>query len=351
MIEGSQPGSLATPYQGRDLRICCVIPTYRASHTIVAVVQQALLYADTVIVVDDACPESSGTLVASAFDGHPNVRVIMRELNGGVGAATKSGIGAALEWDADIIIKLDADGQMDASHIEDIRALFLEDAAIAFVKGNRFFDASVLQKMPKVRFAGNAVLSLLSKWASGYWNIIDPTNGYLAFNADVLDALDWQTFADSYFFELSVLCEIGLKRLPVVEVEMPTIYTSAPSSLSLPRVMFEFPPRLFKRLLRRALLQYFVFDVNLGTIYFLFGCMLALFGVTFGGYEWLQTIITQQPRTTGTVMLAVLPTLMGFQLLLNALMYDVQFSTRTRQELKVHRGRRMPARDRKHTHS
>ncbi|HTU68868.1 MAG TPA: glycosyltransferase family 2 protein [Candidatus Baltobacteraceae bacterium] len=315
----------------------CVIPAYRAARTVVEVVQQALLYADEVIVVDDACPEGSGAAVAAAYGDDARVHVVLRSRNGGVGAATKSGIDAALQRGADVIVKLDADGQMDAAFIGDIRELFLENPSLAYVKGNRFFDSGALRKMPKVRFLGNAILSLMAKWASGYWNIIDPTNGYVAFKAPVLQVLDWRSFGNSYFFELSVLCELGLKRLPIAELEMPTIYTSAPSSLSLTRVIFEFPPRLVRALAKRILLQYFIFDVNLGTIYFVVGTLLALFGLIFGGFEWVQSIITNVPRATGTVMLAVLPFLMGFQLLLNALMYDVQFSPRTQHELKVHR--------------
>ena len=340
IAEGREHVSLAPePYEEAGLDICCVIPAYRAAQTIVGVVQQALLYADSVVVVDDACPEGTGSAVVAACGHDARVHVTVRPRNGGVGAATKSGIDAALELGADVIVKLDADGQMDAAFIRDIREIFLEDPSLAYIKGNRFFDSRVLRKMPKMRFLGNAVLSILAKWASGYWNIIDPTNGYVAFNAAILQVLDWRAFANSYFFELSILCELGLKRLPVAELEMPTIYTSAPSSLSLARVIFEFPPKLLRALLKRVMLQYFIFDVNLGTLYFIMGSLLALFGLVFGGYEWIQSLVTHVPRQTGTIILAALTFLMGFQLLLNALMYDVQFSPRTHHELKVHRAR------------
>lgn len=316
-------------------RVFCVIPAYRAASTIIWVVSEALTYADFVIVVDDGCPEGTGDAVREHYDGNYRVQVIMRSQNGGVGAATKTGIAAAIESGADVIVKLDADGQMKPSYIASIRGLFLDDPSIVCVKGNRFFDESVLHVMPKIRFFGNAVLSLLAKCASGYWNAIDPTNGYLAFNAHLLKALPWQSFADSYFFEMSVLAELGLKRLPIVELEMPTIYTEVPSSLSIRRVLLEFPPRLMKLMLRRLLVQYFFFDLNLGSIYVLFGSLLTIFAVVFAGYEWAESVVTHVPRSTGTVMLAVLPFLMGFQLLLNALMYDVQFSHKTHHELEV----------------
>lgn len=326
-------------------RVFCVIPAYRAASTIVSVVAEALVYADSVIVVDDGCPEGSGEAAGEHYAGNDRVQVIMRPQNGGVGAATKTGIAAAIQSGADVIVKLDADGQMKPSYIASIRQLFLDDPSIVCIKGNRFFDESVLQVMPKIRFFGNAVLSLLAKCASGYWNAIDPTNGYLAFNAHLLKALPWQSFADSYFFEMSVLAELGLKRLPIVELEMPTIYTEAPSSLSIRRVLLEFPPRLMKLMVRRLLVQYFFFDLNLGSIYVIFGTLLTTFAVLFASYEWVESVLTHVPRSTGTVMLAVLPFLMGFQLLLNALMYDVQFAHKTHHELEVGLRRRFVKRE------
>lgn len=314
---------------GQLQRVYCVIPAYRAASTIVDVVRGALEHADGVIVVDDACPQRSGEAAEKAYPDDRRVSVIRRDRNGGVGAATKTGIERALEQGADVIVKLDADGQMDPAFIPSMRDAIRENPSLVCVKGNRFFDSSVIRLMPKARLIGNAILSLLVKCASGYWNSIDPTNGYVAFNAHLLRSLPWRSFADSYFFELSVLCELGLRRLSILELEMPPIYTTAPSSLAIPRVIFEFPPKLLKLAMRRLLIQYFLFDFNLASLYFVLGVFLSLFGVAFGTYEWIETVTTRIPRSTGTVMLAAVTFLMGFQLLLNALMYDVQFSQKT----------------------
>lgn len=341
--EASQRSSEITSASG--LRTFCVIPTYRAAATIVDVVDSVLPHVDGVIVVDDQCPEGSANVAEVAFANNPVVLVVRRKQNGGVGAATKDGISVALDAGADIIVKIDADGQMDVSFIPIMKRLFAQDAALVCIKGNRFFDADVIQLMPRTRLVGNAVLSLMAKIASGYWNIIDPTNGFLAFSGSLLRLLKWQNFADSYFFELSVLCDIGLKRLPILELEMPTIYTTAPSSLSISRIIREFPPKLFRKTLRRLLVQYFALDVNLGTLYLVVGFLLMCFGTIFGCDQWIDGIIHNAPRSTGTVMLAVLPVLMGFQLLLNALMFDVQFSQKTHHELLVNvHSRRGPGR-------
>jgi dolichol-phosphate mannosyltransferase len=322
------------------MSVCCVIPAYRARRTICDVVRSALRYSDDVVVVDDGCPEKSGDAVRQTFHGHPSVHVLSRARNGGVGAAMKTGLERALVLRADVIVKLDADGQMDPSYIPGIVELFEADPNLAYVKGNRFFDSRVLGKMPAIRLFGNSFLSLFAKFASGYWNILDPTNGYLAFNGRLLPGVNWQSLADCYFFEISVLCEYGLKRATIAEMEMDTIYGQESSSLSIFRTLFAFPPKLAWLSLRRLLLQYFIFDINLGSLYVLLGTALSAFGIGFGAFEWVQSALTGVPRTTGTVMLGVLPLLMGFQLLLNALLYDVQFSARSTRELLSQRVRR-----------
>lgn len=314
-------------------RIFCIIPAYRAANTVCDVVRGALAYADEVLVVDDSCPENSYLAVGVEFNKNALVHVVKRPRNGGVGAAVKTGIAFAIEHGADIVVKLDADGQMDPSFIQNIRAIFSKTPDLVCAKGNRFFDAAVLRQMPGARLFGNALLSLMTKLASGYWNLTDPTNGYLALNVKLLRSLPWQDLADSYFFEISLLCELGLRKLQVAELEMPTIYTQAPSSLSITRVLFEFPPKLIRYFLRRIAIQYFVFDLNLGSLCALFGALLMLFGLFFGLYEWILGFATGVPRPAGIVMLAALPFLTGFQLLLTAVLYDVQLSPKTTHHL------------------
>lgn len=287
------------------------------------------------VVVDDACPEGSGNAVESRFGANSRVILIRRTRNGGVGAAVKTGLAKCLELEASVIVKLDADGQMDPSYIPSMTACFEAHPTLAYVKGNRFVNASALARMPRIRLLGNAVLSLMVKFATGYWNVLDPTNGFVAFNGRMLQSLGWENFSDTYFFEISALGEMGLRQAQIGELEMPTIYGTETSSLSIRRVVLEFPPKIWSIFFRRILLQYFLFDINLGSLYLFFGSLLFTAGFAFGVYTWIQTAATHEPRTAGTVMLAVLPVLIGVQLLLNALMYDVQFSPKTVREFGV----------------
>jgi dolichol-phosphate mannosyltransferase len=332
------------PESGRPM-IACVVPAYRASKTVCDVVADVRRYCDTVIVVDDACPERSGDLVAERFRDDPAVRVIRHERNGGVGRAMKSGFTECLRLGAGVIIKLDADGQMNPGYIPRFVELFEADPDLIYVKGNRFANTDVLRRMPRLRLFGNAVLSLLVKFSSGYWNLLDPTNGYIAFNGFALAEMDLEQFADTFFFEISVLCALGLKNAHIAELEMTTIYGNELSSLSIRKVALEFPPKLLALFLRRILLRYFVFDLNLGTLYLVFGTVLSLGAGVLGVFEWIQSALYGVPRPTGTIMLVVLPALVGVQLFLNALMYDVQFAPRSEHVFALRRPfQRVPAR-------
>jgi glycosyltransferase involved in cell wall biosynthesis len=309
--------------------ICCVIPTYKARATICTVVQKARRYVDVVVVVDDACPQRSGELVEEQFQGEPWLIVVRHAVNRGVGGATKTGFAKALEIGADIIVKLDADDQMDASYIPSIVDAFRVNPSLEYIKGNRFISTDIVRAMPALRLFGNSVLSLLIKFSSGYWNVIDPTNGYFAFRATKLRQFPWQDLSERYFFETHILCMLGMRKAGIAEMEMQAVYGDEVSSLSITKVLIDFPPKLAKQCLKRILFQYFVYDVNLGSLYLLLGTILTTLGVLFGAYQWVESIITGVPRTTGTVMLAVLLFLMGFQLLLNALLHDVQFGAKS----------------------
>ena len=309
--------------------IACVIPTDKAKTTICQVVENVRHYVDLVIVVDDACPQHSGDIAYSKFYDCQSVTIIRHTVNKGVGEATKTGIKKALSLGANIIIKVDADNQMDPKYIPKIVKTFQEQSDVDYIKGDRFIDPTIIRKMPIVRLVGNSFLSLMVKFSSGYWNILDPTNGYIAFNSKILNKIDWVHLYNRYFLEIHTICMLGLAKAKIIEMGMPTIYGDEKSNLNILKILVEFPPKLFKLYFKRIFLNYFLYDFNLASLFFLFGFILIFISTIFGCYEWIESIVSQQPRTAGTIMLAALPFMLGFQLIINALIYDVQFGLKT----------------------
>jgi glycosyltransferase involved in cell wall biosynthesis len=332
---GHAPTAVSTLPQGTEAPasrspsrplIVAVIPTYRAAKTIRRVVDRALSVVDAVVVVDDCCPEHSSALL----EANPRIQIIIHDRNRGVGGAMKTGIKQALAQGADYIVKIDADDQMDTRFVPQMIDILEQCAEVDLIKGNRFADPATLRTMPVARLLGNAGLTLMIKFSSGYWTIVDPTNGFIALRAETIRDIDLSVLADRYFFEADLLCMFGLRRRVIAELEMPAIYHGeSSSSLSIPRVLFSFPPKLFARFLRRLLINYLVVEVNVGSLCGLIGLPLLVFAMIFGAEEWAVSVSSGITRPTGTIILALLLFMIGFQLSLQALLYDVQFSTRT----------------------
>jgi len=306
----------------------CVIPAFRATASICRVVSSVLPYVDRIVLVDDACPEGTGHVAALAFAKDARVEIVRINANRGVGGAMKLGIARALALGATFIVKVDADGQMDARYIPDMLRVLDVNPKIAFVKGNRFIDGSIARVMPTQRLIGNSAMTLLVRMATGYWNSVDPTNGFFAIRASALNRVDLQKLANRYYFEISLLGALGLRRAEIAEMEMPAIYGDVPSSLSIVRTMLTFPLRLIATFLKRVMWQYFIADMNVGSLLLVLGLLLLTFAGTVGSIWWAQALRSGIPTTAGTATIVIAPLIMGSQLLLNALLYDVQFSSR-----------------------
>jgi len=297
-----------------------VLPCYRVKEQILCVVEPLLEIADFVIVVDDCCPEQSGAHLQQCLT-HPKLTILFHEKNKGVGGAMVTGFEEALRLEADIVVKMDSDGQMDPKHIPRLTAP-LRNGKADFAKGNRFFDLHALQSMPTVRRIGNLGLTLLTKAASGYWNISDPTNGFLAIRKDALSLVNFHLLDPRYFFEISLLVQLNVIRALAVDVPIPARYADEKSSLNPLKILCTFPSRLLSGFLHRLWWRYFIFDINSVTIFLVTGCFLFFGGALFGACRWGHSGIHQVDQSPGTVALAMLPMILGFQMLLQAVVLD-----------------------------
>lgn len=336
-LNNSNAKSSRSPYTGRlqlhckmaehidfqNYRIAAVIPAFRVENEIESVLHGLPPYITNIIVVDDASPDHTSDLVAALAKLDPRVVLIRHERNQGVGGALVSGFRKALELGAQIVIKIDGDGQMDVSRIPNLLAPLIQGKA-DYAKGNRFRDFTALQQMPLIRRIGNMGLGFLSKAATGYWNLFDPTNGFVAIRAETLAQLPLDKIDHTYYFETSMLANLYLLGAVVKDVPMPARYKGEVSSLVIHRVLFEFPFKLFGTLLRRILLKSFIYDFSMASIYIFTGLPLLLFGLIFGSVKWIQYAERNIAAPTGTVILPTLSVLLGIQFLLSAIEIDLR---------------------------
>lgn len=308
-------------------KLAVVIPAYRTENEILDVLQGIPTFIRYIIVVDDASPDSSANLVATAAKRNKRIVLVRHEKNQGVGGAMVTGFKKALDLGAEIVIKLDGDGQMDPRYIPALITPLIAGEA-DYAKGNRFRDFSALRQMPFVRRIGNLGLSFLTKAATGYWNIFDPTNGYFAIRADVLAQLPLDHIDKGYYFETSMLSRLYLLDAFVQDVTIPARYRNEVSSLSIKRVLLEFPYKLTRTLIKRIILKYFIFDFSMMSIYLLTGIPLLLFGLIFGITKWIQYAELGIAAPTGTVILPTLSVILAIQILLSAIEIDLNAAPR-----------------------
>ncbi|WP_133512428.1 glycosyltransferase family 2 protein [Candidatus Thiosymbion oneisti] len=302
-------------------KVCVVIPCYKVRDHILGVIKGIGSEVDLILVIDDACPENSGAFVGkNCVD--PRVRVLRHAENQGVGGAVMTGYETAIDEGMGIIVKVDGDGQMDPALIPFFIQPIVSGEA-DYTKGNRFFDIEKIRAMPAMRLFGNAILSFMTKLSSGYWNIFDPTNGYTAIHVEIARHIPFNRVSRRYFFETDILFRLNTLRAVVVDVPMDASYGNEVSNLKISRIIGEFLLKHCKNFFKRIFYNYYLRDMSLASLELPLGVMLFVFGVLFGGYHWLDSAYRQDPATTGTVMLATLPTLLGIQFVLAFISYDI----------------------------
>ncbi len=318
-MQNDLPENMKNDFFGN--RVAVVIPSYKVSRHIASVISQIPAGVWRIYVIDDACPENSGKLVETQIND-TRVRVLYHTINQGVGGAVLIGYQAAIEAGADVIVKIDGDGQMDPGLIPAFVAPILAGEA-DYTKGNRFFDLEEIRAMPKVRLLGNAVLSFMTKLSSGYWDLFDPTNGYTAIHADVARHLPFEKISRRYFFETDMLFRLNTLRAVVVDVPMDAQYGDEVSNLKISKIIGEFLFKHIRNFSKRIFYNYYLRDMSLASIELPLGALLFVFGCIFGAYHWSISLQEGGATPAGTVMLAALPIIMGGQLILAFLGYDI----------------------------
>ena len=297
-----------------------IVPCYKVRDHISRVIARMPAWIEGVVCVDDACPEGSGDFIERNITD-PRVRVVRLLKNQGVGGATLAGYAEADRLGGRILVKVDGDDQMDLSYLSQLIAPILLGEA-DYAKGNRFTSISHLQAMPGVRVLGNAALSFAAKVSTGYWNVFDPTNGFTAIEASVARRVMEKRVSKRFFFETDLLYHLGTLRAVVRDVPMPARYGEEISNIRIGAIVGPFALKHLTNFLQRILGQYFVRDFNVATLELLAGAALFLFGLGYG-LHWLAIRDPHQAASAGVVMAAALPVIVGVQLLLQAMNFDV----------------------------
>lgn len=303
-------------------RIAVVIPSFKVKKQILSVIDKMPEFVDQIFVVDDCCPERTGAYVIENCKDS-RVTLLYNQVNKGVGGAVCRGYEEAKNLNFDVIVKVDGDGQMDPRLIKSLIEPILAGEA-DYVKGSRFYKLSSLEKMPPLRLFGNTALSFINKVVTGYWEIMDPTNGFTAISMTALSELPLKKISARYYFESDMLFRLSLCRARVVDYPMNAHYGEEVSNLSITKVLFDFPPRYFKRFIKRIFYLYFLRDFNFGSLSLIVGTMFLSLGLLIGSTKYLHyAIMTNTPAPTGMVVIPAMLIILGSQFLISFFQHDI----------------------------
>lgn len=305
-------------YRGRSVYV--IIPCYNVAGHIQDVVAAVPPEVDGIITVEDGSTDTTADVLKRI--GDTRTLVIPHSKNGGVGAAMVTGFRAAADRGADILVKVDGDGQMDLAYLPTLLDAII-DGEHDYAKGNRLLHREGLAQMPRARRVGNLVMTILTKLASGYWHVLDPQNGFVAIKRSTWLLLDHKLIDPGYFFENDMLVQLNIVDARIKDIPMPARYGSERSGIRLRRVIPRFLGLLIRRTGYRFYTKYILRDFSPIALFVLAGLPLMLWGAGFGAWAWWQSVSTGVTASTGTVMLSVLPLIIGFQLLLQALVLDI----------------------------
>ncbi len=305
-------------------RLAVVIPCYKVKNHILNVLASIGPEVERIYVVDDCCPEKSGRFVEEVCTDD-RVEVVYNIVNTGVGGAVMAGYRKAISDGMDIFIKIDGDDQMDPSLIMDFVSPIISGSA-DYTKGNRFFNLEKIRAMPKVRLFGNAALSFMTKLSSGYWELFDPTNGYTAIHRDAAKQLPFEKISSRYFFETDILFRLNTLRAVVVDIPMDAKYGDEVSNLKVSKIVGEFFLKHMRNMSKRIFYNYYLRDMSLASIELPIGLSLIFAGGCIGFSHWFDSVQSGVPAAAGTVMLSALPIILGTQLVLAFIGYDIASS-------------------------
>ncbi|WP_314323451.1 glycosyltransferase family 2 protein [Paenarthrobacter ilicis] len=303
----------------RGVRIAAVVPAYKEENHIARVIETMPDFVDDIVIVDDCSPDDTSGAARRADDGR--VTLIRHEVNQGVGGAVLTAHKAAMELGADINVVMAGDAQMDPDYLPQLLDPVVD--GYGFAKANRFFSGESFAGMPGYRIFGNIVLSFMTKLASGYWHIFDPQNGYTAIRTEVLRRLPMNKVAARYSFENDLLIHLNILDVPIVDVPIPAVYGNEVSSIKLRKVIPELLAMLFGGFWRRVWWKYMVWSFSAVALLLIAGIALIVMGLVAG--IWVLAASVGSP-TAGSVMLAVVPFVLGVQMLLVSLQLDIQAS-------------------------
>ena len=307
-------------------KIGVVVPAYNEALLIQETIDGIPDYVDKIYVINDCSTDRTGEIVDQMVD--PRIVPIHHEVNKGVGAAIINGYKRALVDEMDLVAVMAGDNQMDPTHLPRLLFPIIEGKA-DYTKGNRLLSKDLRKGMSAWRAFGNGLLTLITKIGSGYWNIADPQNGYTVISREALEALDLDSVYTYYGYCNDLLIKLNAFGLQTMDVSMPARYGRETSTIRYSVYIRKVAPMIFRGFLWRLKMKYIVLDFHPLVLFYIASMLLVPIGFLFGVWIVMQKLVFHGPVSANYPLLDVFISLMGMQLLLFAMFFDMQVNKAT----------------------
>jgi glycosyltransferase involved in cell wall biosynthesis len=303
--------------------ICVVVPAHNEGTQIGRVIERMPEYVDWIVVVDDVSIDNTVEVVRENQKWNKKVILLQHSVNQGCGGSLATGYKWAAENDIDIAVRMDGDGQMNPDNLP----LLLDpvaDGITDYTKGNRLITGEAYKRMPKIRYFGNAFLSLLTKIASGYWHVADSQSGFTVINKQALQTIDWDTMYKRYGQPNDLLVRLNLYNFRVKDVPTDPIYNiGEKSGMQIRKVVFTISWLLIKLFFWRMKEKYIIRDFHPLVFFYSFGFFFSLLAILlFGRVFWFWWFMDHIPRINA--LAAMFSFMSSSQFILFGMWFDME---------------------------
>ena len=306
----------------RNLRVAAILPCYNEEKLIGKTIETMPDFVDEIIAVDDTSKDSTWETIQKIAKKNKRVVPLHHDINTGIGGAYITGFEYALDNKIDLIFTMAGDAQCNQNYMPNMIDTLL-DRDVDYVKANRFVHLEELKQMPTFRRVGNTIITILTKFSSGYYSIFDSQNGYGVFKQATLQKLPFEHIGRRYDYENTLLIALAIMGARIKDEPVPAIYGDEQSTIPVFKTTLRALNVVWKGFWRRIYNKYVLINFHPIALFIFGGLLLGGLGFLFGLYMVILKITADITPSSGSVMLAVLPIILGFQLLLTAITMDM----------------------------
>ena len=309
----------------REKSIAVIVPAYNEEKLIGKVLRSVPAFVDHIIVIDDASQDRTGEMVKEHQKEDSRIVYSRLKKNEGVGGGIVTGYKWAREHEIDVSVVMAGDAQMDPDDLPQLLDPLVEGEA-EYAKGNRLFTGKAWRIIPKTRYFGNAILSFLTKIASGYWHVADSQSGYAAISLRALKTLDLDGIYKRYGMPNDLLVKLNVYQFRVRDIPVNPIYgVGERSHMKIYKIVFTLSFLLVKLFLWRVKEKYVIRDFHPLVLFYLLGFFLTPIGFVFGGYLLVYRIFVGTVAPTSALFAAFFA-ISGLQSLFFAMWFDMEYN-------------------------